>query len=70
MRIQYRDQEDFERIAAKFGIFEEWKVLYTSLDFNSTSLVHEQFDTKFSYMIGTKTVYFLRICVPIFLLYS
>lgn len=28
VRIQYRDQEDFERIAAKFGIFEEWKVLY------------------------------------------
>lgn len=25
VRIQYRDQEDFERIAAKFGIFEEWK---------------------------------------------
>lgn len=25
VRIQYRDQADFERIAAKFGIFEEWK---------------------------------------------
>ncbi|KAK1363381.1 Alpha-1,3-mannosyl-glycoprotein 2-beta-N-acetylglucosaminyltransferase [Heracleum sosnowskyi] len=25
VRIQYHDQEDFERIAAKFGIFEEWK---------------------------------------------
>ncbi|XP_042978550.1 alpha-1,3-mannosyl-glycoprotein 2-beta-N-acetylglucosaminyltransferase-like [Carya illinoinensis] len=26
VRIQYRDQPDFERIARQFGIFEEWKV--------------------------------------------
>jgi alpha-1,3-mannosyl-glycoprotein beta-1,2-N-acetylglucosaminyltransferase len=26
VRIQYNDQEDFERIARQFGIFEEWKV--------------------------------------------
>lgn len=26
VRIQYDDQEDFERIARQFGIFEEWKV--------------------------------------------
>jgi alpha-1,3-mannosyl-glycoprotein beta-1,2-N-acetylglucosaminyltransferase len=25
VRIQYDDQEDFERIARQFGIFEEWK---------------------------------------------
>ncbi|KAF0934520.1 hypothetical protein E2562_025616 [Oryza meyeriana var. granulata] len=25
VRIQYNDQEDFERIARQFGIFEEWK---------------------------------------------
>lgn len=25
VRIQYNDQEDFERIAQQFGIFEEWK---------------------------------------------
>jgi alpha-1,3-mannosyl-glycoprotein beta-1,2-N-acetylglucosaminyltransferase len=27
VRIQYNDQEDFERIARQFGIFEEWKVI-------------------------------------------
>lgn len=27
VRIQYRDQADFERIARQFGIFEEWKVI-------------------------------------------
>ncbi|KAG6653668.1 hypothetical protein I3843_05G084600 [Carya illinoinensis] len=27
VRIQYRDQPDFERIARQFGIFEEWKPL-------------------------------------------
>ncbi|EEF35247.1 alpha-1,3-mannosyl-glycoprotein beta-1, 2-n-acetylglucosaminyltransferase, putative [Ricinus communis] len=26
VRIQYKDQADFERIASQFGIFEEWKV--------------------------------------------
>lgn len=26
VRIQYRDQTDFEDIARQFGIFEEWKV--------------------------------------------
>ena len=26
VRIQYRDQPDFEWIAHQFGIFEEWKV--------------------------------------------
>ncbi|KAI8533274.1 hypothetical protein RHMOL_Rhmol11G0285200 [Rhododendron molle] len=25
VRILYKDQEDFERIAHQFGIFEEWK---------------------------------------------
>lgn len=25
--ILYKDQEDFERIARQFGIFEEWKVI-------------------------------------------
>ncbi|KAF2322606.1 hypothetical protein GH714_020826 [Hevea brasiliensis] len=25
VRIQYKDQSDFERIARQFGIFEEWK---------------------------------------------
>ena len=28
MRIQYKDQSDFERIAHQFGVFEEWKVKY------------------------------------------
>lgn len=28
VRIQYRDQPDFERIARQFGIFEEWKVSF------------------------------------------
>lgn len=27
VRILYKDQEDFERIARQFGIFEEWKVV-------------------------------------------
>jgi alpha-1,3-mannosyl-glycoprotein beta-1,2-N-acetylglucosaminyltransferase len=27
VRIQYKDQSDFERIARQFGIFEEWKVI-------------------------------------------
>ena len=27
VRIQYRDQMDFEFIARQFGIFEEWKVI-------------------------------------------
>lgn len=27
VRIQYKDQSDFERIARMFGIFEEWKVI-------------------------------------------
>lgn len=27
VRIQYRDQADFEHIARQFGIFEEWKVI-------------------------------------------
>lgn len=27
VRIEYRDQSDFERIARQFGIFEEWKVV-------------------------------------------
>lgn len=27
VRIKYRDQSDFERIASQFGIFEEWKVI-------------------------------------------
>lgn len=27
VRIRYIDQADFERIAAQFGIFEEWKVI-------------------------------------------
>lgn len=27
VRIQYNDQQDFERIAHEFGIFEEWKVI-------------------------------------------
>lgn len=27
LRILYKDQEDFERIAHQFGIFEEWKVV-------------------------------------------
>lgn len=26
VRIQYKDQAEFERIAGEFGIFEEWKV--------------------------------------------
>lgn len=27
VRVQYKDQPDFERIAHQFGIFDEWKVL-------------------------------------------
>lgn len=27
VRIQYKDQNDFELIARQFGIFEEWKVI-------------------------------------------
>lgn len=27
VRIQYRDQAEFEHVAAQFGIFEEWKVI-------------------------------------------
>lgn len=27
VRIQYKDQSDFERIAGMFGIFQEWKVI-------------------------------------------
>lgn len=27
VRILYRDQADFEKIASQFGIFEEWKVM-------------------------------------------
>lgn len=27
VRIQYMDQPDFERVAAQFGVFEEWKVV-------------------------------------------
>lgn len=30
IRIQYRDQSDFEYIAQQFGVFEEWKVNYSS----------------------------------------
>lgn len=30
VRIEYRDQPDFDRIARQFGIFEEWKVLLVS----------------------------------------
>jgi alpha-1,3-mannosyl-glycoprotein beta-1,2-N-acetylglucosaminyltransferase len=26
VRIRYKDQVEFERIAGEFGIFEEWKV--------------------------------------------
>ena len=28
VRIQYKDQSDFERIARQFRVFEEWKVKY------------------------------------------
>uniref|UniRef100_A0A2P2KHK8 Alpha-1,3-mannosyl-glycoprotein 2-beta-N-acetylglucosaminyltransferase n=1 Tax=Rhizophora mucronata TaxID=61149 RepID=A0A2P2KHK8_RHIMU len=31
VRIQYKDQPDFERIARQFGIFEEWKVFGSAL---------------------------------------
>lgn len=31
VRIEYRDQADFERIARQFGIFEEWKVIVCHL---------------------------------------
>ena len=27
VRIQYKDETDFEHIAHQFGIFEEWKVV-------------------------------------------
>lgn len=27
VRIKYNNQQDFERIAGMFGIFEEWKVI-------------------------------------------
>lgn len=49
VRIQYRDQDDFRRIARQFGIFEEWKVisppscisfLFFTLKFG-TCLTHE-----------------------------
>lgn len=30
VRIKYKDQSDFERIAGEFGIFEEWKVILVS----------------------------------------
>lgn len=29
VRILYQDQPDFERIASQFGIFEEWKVMFS-----------------------------------------
>ena len=30
VRIRYEDQAEFERIAGEFGIFEEWKVNWSS----------------------------------------
>lgn len=29
VRIHYKDQSDFERIAHQFGVFKEWKVNYS-----------------------------------------
>ena len=38
VRIEYRDQSDFERIARQFGIFEEWKVVVHHLFTSPISL--------------------------------
>lgn len=42
VRIQYNGQEDFERLASQFGIFEEWKV-------NSASLLLHLFTCRYNY---------------------
>lgn len=34
VRIRYKDQAEFERIAGEFGIFEEWKVNFRELNCN------------------------------------
>lgn len=39
MRIQYRDQPDFEHIARQFGIFEEWKVSIKIFTQNPVSVI-------------------------------
>jgi len=38
VRIEYRDQSDFENIARQFGIFEEWKVIVRHLSISAISL--------------------------------
>ena len=36
VRVQYKNQLDFERIARQFGIFEEWKVVQLYFHLSNT----------------------------------
>ncbi|EEC74310.1 hypothetical protein OsI_09579 [Oryza sativa Indica Group] len=61
VRIQYNDQEDFERIARQFGIFEEWKDGIPRTAYKGVVVFRYKSSRRRIYLVGPDSLSQLRV---------
>uniref|UniRef100_A0A0E0MII3 Alpha-1,3-mannosyl-glycoprotein 2-beta-N-acetylglucosaminyltransferase n=1 Tax=Oryza punctata TaxID=4537 RepID=A0A0E0MII3_ORYPU len=61
VRIQYNDQEDFERIARQFGIFEEWKDGIPRTAYKGVVVFRYKSSRRRIYLVGPDSLGLLRV---------